>query len=226
MSVEALDNPVWTALRGHHSQFAVVEGAAARYPADMGPFVAVESATAVTAGALRRIVKPGESIYFVGVVPELGTEWEVTFSGLMPQMICRSALMVRPGPEFTELTEARHRTDMVALTALVYPGFFRPRTPEMGRYLGIYVDDKLVAMAGERMRFGDYREISAVCTHPEFVGRGYAQRLMAQLTNDNLERGVTPMLHVNRDNTRAISVYERLGYTHRALIMLCAAKRL
>ncbi|MEP7244614.1 MAG: GNAT family N-acetyltransferase [Gammaproteobacteria bacterium] len=221
-----LDNPVWSALRTHHSRFALTHGAVARYPADMAPFVAVGSAQPGPEEPLERSVGAGDSVYFVGVVPELGAAWQVSFLGLMPQMICQSPVVVRPGPELLVLTEARHRADMMALTGLVFPGFFRSRTPEMGRYLGIYVDDKLVAMAGERMRFDRYREISAVCTHPGFLGRGYAQRLIAQLTNDNLEQGITPMLHVNRDNVRAISVYERLGYTHRAQIMLCSAKRL
>jgi GNAT superfamily N-acetyltransferase len=224
MTAHALDNPVWAALRSHHSHFAVVEDSAGRYPAEVAPFVAVGSVGSRATEQLARLVNPGESVYVVGLVPELGAGWTVHSTGGCPQMVCRSPSTVKPGPEWTVLSEA-HRADMLALTALVFPGFFRARTLEMGQYLGIYCGKVLVAMAGERMRLDGYREISAVCTHPEFLGRGYAQRLVAQLSNACLERGVTPFLHVHRDNVRAMSVYERLGYAYRADVMLCSVTR-
>ncbi len=200
------------------------EGPAARYPADVAPFGAVESATPEAAKALERLVSPGESVYLVGVAPQLGDGWTLNSRSTIPQMVCQAPIPVRAGPEWTVLTHI-HRTDMLALTALVFPGFFRPRTLEMGRYLGIYCGKVLAAMAGERMRFEGYQEISAVCTHPEFLGRGYAQRLVAQLSNETFERGMTPFLHVHRDNIRAITVYERLGYVRRADVGLWSITR-
>ncbi len=139
-------------------------------------------------------------------------------------MVCTTQAVVRPGPEAVVLTEA-HRSSMLALTSLVFPGFFRARTVEMGRYIGIYHGRVLVAMAGERMCMEGYQEISAVCTHPEFIGRGYAQRLVAQLTNEILARGVTPFLHVHRDNARALSLYEYLGYRLRREVQLLSVTR-
>jgi predicted GNAT family acetyltransferase len=123
------------------------------------------------------------------------------------------------GPEMIELSEA-HRADVLELTALVYPHYFRPRTMEMGRYFGIYEVDhsggvRLAAMAGERMGTDTHQEISAICTHPDFNGRGYARRLTAMLTNDNLERGRTPFLHASHENHRALRMYEQLGYRYR-----------
>jgi predicted GNAT family acetyltransferase len=132
---------------------------------------------------------------------------------------------VTQGPEITALS-APHVADMLALTALVFPGFFRGRTIAMGRYIGIYHGAQLAAMAGERMRLDGYTEISAVCTHPDFVGRGYAQRLVSLLSNACFERGDTPFLHVYRHNTRAMSVYERLGYAVRTDVPLCSVTRL
>jgi predicted GNAT family acetyltransferase len=85
----------------------------------------------------------------------------------------------------------------------------------MGRYIGIYDGNRLVAMAGERLRVDGYQEISAVATHPEFTGRGYAQRLVAEISNAARARGFMPFLHVYRENVRAVSVYERLGFTVR-----------
>lgn len=83
----------------------------------------------------------------------------------------------------------------------------------------------LAAMAGERMRFGRYQEISAICTHPAYTGRGYAQRLTATLTNDILDSRRSPFLHVSHANTRAKSLYERMGYRFRTDIPLLAVKR-
>ena len=104
---------------------------------------------------------------------------------------------------------------MLALTELTQPGPFNPRTHDLGRYIGIRVDGRLAAMAGERMRPEGCTEISAVCTHPDYLGRGLARRLMAMLTNDLLARGVQPFLHVSHENTRAKTMYERLGFRTR-----------
>jgi predicted GNAT family acetyltransferase len=106
----------------------------------------------------------------------------------------------------------------------VYPHYFRARTIEMGRYLGIYSGDTLVAMAGERMGMDRHQEISAVCTHPDFTGRGYAQRLVAELNNAILDSGRLPFLHVSHVNTRAKSLYQRMGYTHRTDVALLTAR--
>jgi GNAT superfamily N-acetyltransferase len=197
---------------------------AARYPPQVAPFVAVGSSDARVMPRLEAIVNGGESVYFVGVAPDFGAGWTVESTGVIPQLVCAAPAIVRPGPEPVVLTE-HNRSDMLALTALVFPGFFRARTIEMGRYIGIYHGRMLAAMAGERMRLDGYQEVSAVCTHPEFLGRGYAQRLVGLLTNAILARDVTPFLHVHRENTRALSLYEHLGYRARAELRLWSVTR-
>jgi GNAT superfamily N-acetyltransferase len=221
---QLLDNPVWSSLTTQHASFAVKNQDAARYPPQVAPFVAVASRDASCLAQLEKIVNGGESVYVVGVAPEFGTGWAVEHTGIIPQLVCEQRAPVRAGPEPVELTE-RNRSDMLALTALVFPGFFRPRTIEMGRYIGIYHGRVLAAMAGERMRLDGYQEISGVCTHPEFLGRGYAQRLVGLMTNAVLDRGVTPFLHVHRENTRALSVYEHLGYRVRTELGLWSVTR-
>ncbi|HWU52782.1 MAG TPA: GNAT family N-acetyltransferase, partial [Tahibacter sp.] len=124
---------------------------------------------------------------------------------------------VPEGPPVTELG-AEHLGDMLALTALVYPGYFRRETPRMGRYLGIYVAGSLAAMAGERMALPGWREISGVCTHPDHLGRGYAQRLVALATRRIVADGRRPFLHVSAANVRAKRIYEHLGYTDRVAL--------
>lgn len=219
-----LDNPVWSSLATQHASFAVRNEGAARYPPQVAPFVSVANAEPGGVAHLEKIVNGGESVYLVGVSPELGKGWGVESTGVIPQLLCTERAVVRAGPEPVELSE-RNRSDMVALTALVFPGFFRARTIEMGRYIGIYHGRVLAAMAGERMRLDGYQEISGVCTHPEFLGRGYAQRLVALMTNSVLDRGVAPFLHVHRENTRALSLYEHLGYRVRAELGLWSVTR-
>ena len=139
-------------------------------------------------------------------------------------MVCTAPLDVIEGPEIIELS-AEHRADVLALTALVYPHYFRARTMEMGRYFGIYQEGRLAAIIGERLGTDAYTEMSAICTHPDFNGRGYARRLTAMLTNDTLARGRTPFLHVSHENTRAKQLYEQLGFRHRRDIAFWSLRR-
>jgi predicted GNAT family acetyltransferase len=101
---------------------------------------------------------------------------------------------------------------------------------DLGRYFGLYMPDangktRLAAMIGERLGTEAYTEMSAICTHPDCTGRGYARRLTAFLTNDTLARGRTPFLHVSYENPHAKSLYERIGYRLRRDIPFWALRR-
>ena len=224
MTAHPLDNPIWSSLHSAHAHLAVSEGAAARYPASVVPFVSAIDENADVSRDLTRLVEPGEHLYFVGCVPKLGEGWDVEVHAPLPQMVCGAPSQVKDGPEVIVMSEAQV-PDMLALTALVFPGFFRARTIDMGNYIGIYHGTQLAAMAGERMRTDGFTEISAVCTHPDFVGRGYAQRLVSMVSNAAFERRSTPFLHVYRHNTRAMAVYERLGFAVRKDVALCSVTR-
>jgi GNAT superfamily N-acetyltransferase len=224
MNLSELDNPFWSALRSRHRAIALCHGEAARYPAEFAPFLGVASAQADVAGAMESLVAADESVYLLGVAPALPRGWILDAFPPLAQKICMAPIQVVDGPAVIELTEA-HRADVLALTALVYPHYFRPRTIELGRYFGIYQDDRLAAMIGERLGMDAQQEISAVCTHPDFNGRGYARRLLALLSNDNLERGRLPFLHVSHQNHRAKSLYEQMGYHHRRDIGFWSLRR-
>lgn len=224
MNLAELDNPFWSALRSRHRDIALRRGEAARYPAAFAPFLGVASAQADVAAAVAALVGADESVYLLGVAPALPHGWVLDAFAPLAQMICPAPIAVVDGPAVIELTEA-HRADVLALTALVYPHYFRPRTMELGRYFGIYQDGRLAAMIGERLGTDAQQEISAVCTHPDFNGRGYARRLVALLSNDNLERGRLPFLHVSHQNHRAKQLYEQLGYGHRRDIGFWSLRR-
>ena len=189
-------------------------GDAARYPAEFAPFLGVASADTDVAEAIESLVEPGETLYLLGVAPRPPEGWTLEAFSPLAQMICTAPIPLIDGPQAIELSEV-HRADVLALTTLVYPHYFRPRTMELGRYFGIYQDGRLAAMIGERLGTDAYQEISAVCTHPDFSGRGYARRLVALLSNDNLECGRTPFLHVSQQNHSAKLLYEQIGYRHR-----------
>ena len=108
---------------------------------------------------------------------------------------------------------------MVELAELTEPGPFRARTSELGEFFGIFDGGRLLSMAGQRLRLPGFIEVSAVCTHPDARGRGFARMAMAQVMADILGRGATPFLHAFADNP-AIRVYEALGFTRRRSLHL------
>ena len=224
MSAHPLDNPLWQSLTSRHARLAIVNGQAARYPADVAPFAAVANAGADAGRCLGDIVEPGESVFLVGVAPPLDSGWQVQLQSSIAQMVCHDRIEPKPGPQLRVLTDA-DRNDMLDLTARVFPGYFRLRTNEMGRYFGIYAGTTLAAMAGERMCLDGHVEISAVCTHPDFTSRGFAARLVAELCNDILSQRLTPFLHVSRENARARALYAKLGFVDRASVGLWSVRR-
>ena len=232
-----LDNPFWSSLRTRHAAIALGDDEVRRYPADYAPFLGIAHAS-VAPEAIAAWLAPGETAYLIGVAPER-TE------GLTLRAFRPLAQMVRETPIESAVEshvvsdvhesdldtddiaplDARHRDDVLALTALVYPHYFRARTMDMGAYYGIYRDGRLAAMIGERLGTHDATEMSAICTHPDFNGHGYARRLLAWLSNDNLERGCLPFLHVSRQNQRALRLYERNGYRVRREIAFWSLRR-
>jgi ribosomal protein S18 acetylase RimI-like enzyme len=217
VSDHPLDNPVWEALRTHHARFAMRRDGAARYAPEVAPFAAVGDAGSTAADALAGLLAPGEMLYGVGRPPGGSSLLAVEDHGPLAQMVWTAPFEAPRVADVAVLTDA-HLADMLALTALVYPAYFRPRTPEMGRYLGIYDGPRLAAMAGERMHAGAWCEVSAVCTHPDYLGRGLARQLMAEICESIVERGETPFLHVARSNLRAKTLYDRLGFVEHSAI--------
>ncbi|MDB5100099.1 MAG: hypothetical protein JWM80_4520 [Cyanobacteria bacterium RYN_339] len=210
-----LENPVWNALNSTHAGLALGTDGCKRYPADVAPFLAVADAgQAVTQG------NPGEALTFVGVVPACPAGWTVELDARLLQMVADGPVEARSiTPAAVALGEADAQA-MLDLTAIAFPGYFRARTHVLGTYLGVRVDGRLVAMAGERMAIGRLREVSGVCVHPDFLGRGYARHLVARLQNQHAEQGLTSFLHVSPENAGAIKLYETLGFARHATVAL------
>jgi ribosomal protein S18 acetylase RimI-like enzyme len=215
MDDAGLDNPFFAALDSLHRDIALRRGDAARYPADVAPFLGVAHAGADVGDAFDALVPEGDEALLLGVAPtHMPPGWTLEPFADLAQMLRDAPLDEVDGPEILELDE-RHRDDVLALVALVYPKYFRARTMQLGRYFGIYENGRLAAMIGERLGTPAAREMSAICTHPDFLGRGYARRLTAFLVNDTLAQGRLPFLHVSHANARAKQLYERSGWRMR-----------
>jgi ribosomal protein S18 acetylase RimI-like enzyme len=214
-----LDNPVWHALVGPHGAYAVGRGSARHYLRDMAPFSAILEPSHSAYADLAVDLPPGMEVRLFRPHKEpLPGGWQELDCFPMLQM-CASVVPTPLSEVGTLLSEADSRA-MADLVAIAKPGPFRPRTPLLGRYLGVRDGDRLLAMAGERMRLPGYIELSAICVHPEARGRGYAAGLTLQLMRMALDRGEVPFLHVRPDNAGAVALYRRLGFeTRRELVV-------
>lgn len=212
-----LDYPIWNALTTRHQALAVGGALARRYPADVTPFGGLADESAESYAALDALMASRD--YVVMFTPEPLTPPSPFV--VLTSMICEQMIgMPAAATAATELVRlgAADVPAMMELVALTKPGPFAVRTHELGTFLGIKVDGRLVAMTGERMRPGEYTEMTAVCVHPDHRGRGYAQALLAAVARGITERGEIPFLHVVSDNTSAIALYKRQGMTIRRRI--------
>ncbi len=217
MSAHPLDRVVWNAFTTRQAHLALVDGGAFRVHPDFGIFAATADHAPESLAALGRLVQahPGE----VGVVerfdlpPVPGTQ--VTRRAVLNQMVAQTLAQAKSADFEIEPLGDADSPQMVALAALTAPGPFFSRTHELGEFVGVKVDGRLVAMAGERMRPEGFTEVSAVCAHPDHRGKGYAAKLMLHVAHKIVARGETPFLHSYADNVAAISLYEALGFRFR-----------
>ena len=212
-----LDNPIWAALTTDHAHLALGGDLARRYPADVGPLSGISAETAASYDALRPLAGPGGLLgLFLREAPQLPERWTLVRGGALDQMVTERPELVdaEPGVPIRRLTPD-DAPAMVELAELTNPGPFRLRTIELGAFFGIVDGGRLLAMAGQRLRFPGFVEVSGVCTHPDARGRGYARLLMSRVMEEILRDGRTPFLHTYAHNEAAIRVYRSLGFVRR-----------
>ena len=209
---QLLDNIFWHSFSGPHRRFAVGTDQAMRMAPGFSPILAFPEANAPDFDALRACCETGERFYTDGWSGPEQASWPILFESTMLKMIWEGGVLKDVAePEAVPLNKA-HAGQALALAKLTNPGPFGLRTLELGEYFGFFEGGQLMAMAGERVFAGTLREISGVCTHPDFQGRGYARRLMNLLIRREMQRNETPVLHVMSKNTGAVHLYRKMGF--------------
>jgi ribosomal protein S18 acetylase RimI-like enzyme len=207
-----LDNIAWHSLTGPHAALAVGTDDVRRYAPGLSPIAAFADPARPDFAALAPFCAPGEHLNSSGWSGPAPAGWVIHAETTLIKMVWDAPMPAADaGPAAVRLG-AEHVPQILELVALTKPGPFGPRTIELGEYFGAFDGPRLVAMAGERMFAGSLREVSGVCTHPDFQGRGLARGLMRLLLRRELQRGETPFLHVRRDNRSAHALYLRMGF--------------
>jgi ribosomal protein S18 acetylase RimI-like enzyme len=208
-----LDNPVYNALVSGDAAFAHGSDRAKYFDEAVSPFAGFPSDNDNGFGELHRLLPAGRRILYAKPEPvDVPTGWKLKAHIAGLQFVFEDAKFeATPTMQPLPLNDS-HIEEMVSLAALTKPGPFNHRTIDFGSYYGFFEDGRLAAMTGQRLHVFNYTEVSAVCTHPDFLGKGYATKLLEHQLGIICKAGEIPFLHVREDNSRAIAVYERLGF--------------
>ncbi|SEB68853.1 FR47-like protein [Tenacibaculum sp. MAR_2009_124] len=210
MNTNDLNNPVWQALTETHKLYAIEYEGMKFYDPDICPFGGFSNLEK-TQNALEAYSNLCDDFFVVGNEP-LHTPTIISDRTVIcDQMILTKLIQPTYTYKIKKLTK-NHIEELYKLVWLVMPGYFKKRTFEMGDYFGIFIDNKLVAVSGERLQMDKYIELSAVVTHPNHIRKGMAKQLVAYTSEQILKKNKTPILHVAEENTGAIKLYNDLGF--------------
>lgn len=214
-----LDNMIWNAITTGNKDIAIVDGNIGYYRQDIAPFAGMKEFNDESLQKLYEFAPVNAKVAFSSLKKMDHDEcrWkllqpmdvtQMTYEYPVDTFITKNSELIVP------LTD-EHIPQMLELTALTKPGPFLQRTIEFGNYFGIFINDRLAAMTGQRMHPLPYMEVSAVCTHPDFRGMGYAKALMLHVMKIIVDSSFIPFLHVLTNNITAIQLYESIGYRTR-----------
>lgn len=220
-----LDRPIWNALRTAHATLAEGNERALRYPPSIVPFAASADNSAESLDALTKLPEGEEVMAIVEAGPIVVPKGLTALSSArLVQMIADRPFERVSDSRIEPLTEA-DAADMLALATLTKPGPFTLRAQSLGTFWGVKIDGRLVAMAGQRMRQTGFAELSGLCTHPDFQGRGLGTLLFRFVAGEISARGETAYLHAYTTNSPAIALYEAMGFRLRSDMNFCVVKR-
>lgn len=219
MDFSPLDNVIWSALHGEQAALASGTASIRRYARGYTPLIGASEPARPDFAALAPSCGPDEDLYVFGWTGPVPDGWLIEDEAMLTQMVWASADVPSASKEAFRRLRTRDLPQVLALVEATHPGPFGPRTVEMGEYFGAFDRGRLVAMAGERMHAGPFREVSGVCTDPGWQGQGLAERLVKQVAGLQRRRGQWPFLHVLAENRVAQRVYERSGFRrHREFV--------
>ncbi|WP_311270090.1 GNAT family N-acetyltransferase [Sphingobium sp. WCS2017Hpa-17] len=221
-----LDRPVWNSLSSGWAALAQGDERARRLDPLHGPFGAVADDAPDSLAALATLVPADGELWMIGpdaLTPPPGVS--VIRTAMLAQMVAPSIIPATMPPSAWVPLDESDAADMLDLALLTKPGPFRSHTHRLGRFIGVREEGRLVAMAGERMRLPGFTEVSGVCTHPDWRGRGLAGALMRVVAQAMLDRGETPFLHAYAAHDKTIALYRSLGFEVRAELPMMVVAR-
>src|SRR5688572_1081860 len=219
-----LDNMIWNAITTGNNDIAVKSGDVGCYLPEIAPFAGMKVFNEANLKKLFEFIPADRSVAISSLnrMDHDESKWKLLQPMDVTQMVYEHPLNTftnRNSPLIVPLTE-EHVPQMMELTALTRPGPFLQQTIRFKNYFGIFIGDRLAAMSGQRMHPMPYMEVSAVCTNPDFRGKGYAKALMLHVMKIILDNSFTPFLHVLSDNTNAIELYKTIGFKTRKQIFV------
>lgn len=211
-----LDNAVWNALNTGNSNLSKGDGHVKFFDKEVSPFVGMQE---ISNENFRTLLASCDETrrfnIFVDQEIIIPNDWKIIYKSKVLQMVCTQSIKKTSSLNNIVPLTQKNVAEMVALTQLTHPGPFEKETILFGHYEGIFADQQLAAMAGQRMFPEPYAEISAVCTHPDFRSKGLAIRLMQSQIQRMQSIAVIPFLHVLSENITAIKLYEKLDFERR-----------
>ena len=148
--------------------------------------------------------------------PQVPASFKIIHKSVILQLVAENPAQPATIRESIVPLSTKDVPKMLELTKMTNPGPFLERTIEFGNYKGIFNSEQLAAMAGHRMHPGQYIEISAICTHPDHLGKGYGSAMTLYHAHQILAQGNIPFLHVRQNNENAIRLYKKSGFAIRS----------
>lgn len=225
-----LDNMIWNALQTGNREMAILDEQVGYYRPDIAPFAAMVEPTGENFNRLYQFLPAEKTIaltYPANVQPD-NRYWKIIREMDCCQMVYEepvSCFTTKETDKIQQLTED-HIPQMIELTAMTRPGPFFQNTILFGNYFGIFENGQLASMCGQRMNPIPYLEVSAVCTHPDHRGKGFAKALMLRVMELILQQSFTPFLHVLSENSTAIGLYESIGFRIRTRLNINMIKKI
>ncbi len=225
-----LDNMIWNALTTGNNDIAIINGDVGCYLPDIAPFAGMKNFNDVNLKKLYEFIPPNRNVAISSLhkMDHDENKWKLIQPMDVTQMVYEhtvNTFTTKNSSLIVPLSE-EHIPQMLELTAITRPGPFLQQTIRFKNYFGIFIEDRLAAMTGQRMHPKPYLEVSAVCTHPDFRGMGYAKTLMLHVMKLILDDSFTPFLHVLSNNSNVIELYKTIGFKTRKQIFVDVIRRI
>jgi ribosomal protein S18 acetylase RimI-like enzyme len=225
-----LDNMIWNAITTGNKDIAIKNDDVGCYLPEIAPFAGMKNFNDPNLKKLYEFIPANRSVAISSLNKMDHDEgrWKLIQPMDITQMVYEHSVNIftTKNSQLIVPLSDEHVPQMIELTALTRPGPFLQQTIRFKNYFGIFIEGRLAAMTGQRMHPKPYMEVSAVCTHPDFRGLGYAKALMLHVMKIILDNSFTPFLHVLSNNINAIELYKTIGFRTRKQIFVDVIRRL